>query len=256
LEGTAKQGVDYTPQTGTLTFAAGSISQTITIPVLGNLYVAPEKLFAVQLSSPSGATVSRGAGQGAIFSDASPSWHNSVSPMDVNADGVITALDVIRVINYLNDFGSGELGEAPFGQHLFYDVDNDGSALPRDVLEIINFLNDDSADHIATVANAELRMAEDFVADPPSSAPLRAFDEVMVTASMVNSSPAVGAAAAGGAIVSVPTSQPPQTQVTMADNSDDIEVKVTKVSVATSDEQTCFLDDENLEETLSLLTSN
>jgi hypothetical protein len=256
LEGTAKQGIDYTPQTGTITFAAGSISQTITIPVLGNLFVAPEKLFAVQLSNPTGATVARGAGQGAIFSDASPSWHNSVSPMDVNADGVVTALDVIRVINYLNDIGSGELGAAPFGQHLFYDVDNDGSALPLDALLIINFLNDNSGDQIATATSTELPTAGDVVTDAPSSAPLHAFDEVMFTASMANSSPAVGTAQAVGAIVSVPTSQPSQTQVTMAENSDDIEVKVTKVSLSASDEQTCFLDDESLEETLSLLISN
>jgi len=57
-DGTALAGTDYgtrgdpTPPTGTLTFAAGQLVQTIRIPLLGELGAQPTKNFTVQLSNP------------------------------------------------------------------------------------------------------------------------------------------------------------------------------------------------------------
>ena len=55
--GVAKGGEDYTATSGTLTFAPGETSKTITIEILGDdIYEGLER-FVTELSSPSGATL-------------------------------------------------------------------------------------------------------------------------------------------------------------------------------------------------------
>jgi len=55
---------DYVSNTGTLTFATGTTTQTITVAVVGTTTVEPSETFFVNLSDPSGATVSSSAGTG------------------------------------------------------------------------------------------------------------------------------------------------------------------------------------------------
>src|SRR5206468_2665790 len=50
--GTATAGSDYTTISGTLTFAAGITSQTISVPVIGDTTVEADEAFTVTLSSP------------------------------------------------------------------------------------------------------------------------------------------------------------------------------------------------------------
>ena len=50
--GSAVPGVDYTPTSGTLTFAASQASQTFTIPLLPNLLLGGNKTIALGLSNP------------------------------------------------------------------------------------------------------------------------------------------------------------------------------------------------------------
>ena len=51
IAGTAQANVDFTPETGTTTFASGSATATIAIPVFGNgLYENPSLQFVVQLT--------------------------------------------------------------------------------------------------------------------------------------------------------------------------------------------------------------
>ena len=53
--GTATAGSDYTAVSGTLDFAAGELSKTITIPILNdNLFEGTSETFSVNLSSPTG----------------------------------------------------------------------------------------------------------------------------------------------------------------------------------------------------------
>src|SRR5262245_44877231 len=61
-DGTATAGLDYTPVSGTLTFAAGEKTQTITIPILNDALVEyQEEYFSVVLANPSsGAVVGKG----------------------------------------------------------------------------------------------------------------------------------------------------------------------------------------------------
>jgi hypothetical protein len=67
--GTALAGSDYTAASGTLTFAPGQTSQTVTVNVMGNTTVEPNETFAVNLSAASGATLFDGQGVGTILND-------------------------------------------------------------------------------------------------------------------------------------------------------------------------------------------
>src|SRR5262249_39427061 len=67
-----RAGSDYTAASGTLTFAPGQTSQTITVQVNGDRLAEPDKTFFVNLSTPdSYAAISNGVAVGNIM-DASP----------------------------------------------------------------------------------------------------------------------------------------------------------------------------------------
>jgi hypothetical protein len=85
-DGTAIAGTDYQAANGTLTFAPGQTSQTITVNAIGNPLYDPTKTFTVNLSSPSGAGIAQGQGTGTIVS--------SVAPPAVSIGGVyVTDVD-------------------------------------------------------------------------------------------------------------------------------------------------------------------
>ena len=70
-------------------------------------------------------------------------WHNGFEPLNVSAEGGITPLDALLVINVLNSEHKTDLPTdrprplaAPF-----LDVSRDGQLTPFDALLVINFLN-------------------------------------------------------------------------------------------------------------------
>ena len=67
--GSATAGQDYLASSGTVTFAAGVVSQTINVGVLGDTTVEPNETFTVTLSNASGATVARATATGTITND-------------------------------------------------------------------------------------------------------------------------------------------------------------------------------------------
>lgn len=71
---------------------------------------------------------------------------NPNNAYDVNADGTVSAMDVLNVINALNTTGAGSLsggeGEDP---KVFVDVNADGTLSAMDALLVINYLNSRSA---------------------------------------------------------------------------------------------------------------
>ncbi|GDY11058.1 hypothetical protein LBMAG52_45460 [Planctomycetia bacterium] len=78
---------DYQAGSGTLTFAAGVTSQTITVSVNGDTVAEPNETFFVNLASASNATIADGQGLGTIVDDdtALPSLSiNSVSKSEGN----------------------------------------------------------------------------------------------------------------------------------------------------------------------------
>jgi hypothetical protein len=71
-DGTAAAPGDYVSASGTLTFAPGETTKTISISVNGDLLVEPDESFFVDLSNPVGATIADGQGQGTIVNDDQP----------------------------------------------------------------------------------------------------------------------------------------------------------------------------------------
>jgi len=86
-----------------------------------------------------------------LAADASP-WQNVLQPLDVNADGGISPIDALIVINDLNAHGArplssgGGQGAQPIaGNGQLLDVDGDQFVSPRDALMIINTLDQAAA---------------------------------------------------------------------------------------------------------------
>jgi hypothetical protein len=78
--GTALAGSDYVAGSGTLTFPAGSLQQTLNVTINGDTTVEPAETFLVNLTSPVGATLADAQGVGTIGNDdAAPSPGDPVS---------------------------------------------------------------------------------------------------------------------------------------------------------------------------------
>ena len=89
-DGTALDGSDYSATSGTLTFAPGVTTQTVTVLVTGDTVFEPDQVFTVNLSGPTNASITDGQGVGTITNDdAAPMLAiNDISAAE--ADGSIT----------------------------------------------------------------------------------------------------------------------------------------------------------------------
>jgi hypothetical protein len=67
--GTATVGSDYQAASGTLTFALGETSKTVSVLVNGDRLAEPNETFVVNLSGPTNATIADGQGVGTILDD-------------------------------------------------------------------------------------------------------------------------------------------------------------------------------------------
>jgi Subtilase family/Calx-beta domain/Peptidase inhibitor I9 len=70
--GTAAAGLDYTPVSGTVTFAPGVVTRTILVPILGDVLDEFDETFFVTLFAPAGAVIADGQGTGTILDDDPP----------------------------------------------------------------------------------------------------------------------------------------------------------------------------------------
>ena len=71
VDGTATSAADYVDTGGTLTFGAGTTSQTLTVEVNGDLDCENNEIFTVELTTPTGdgVTIADGSGTGTINDD-------------------------------------------------------------------------------------------------------------------------------------------------------------------------------------------
>jgi hypothetical protein len=70
------------------------------------------------------------------------SWRNPRNPYDVNDDGLVSALDALVTINYVNSqLGVSALPVAPESPPPYYDVNGDEFCTAADVLNVVNYLN-------------------------------------------------------------------------------------------------------------------
>jgi len=70
--GTATAGSDYASVSGSLNFAPGVITQTITVPIINDSLAEPSETFNVVLSAPNNATIAVGSGVGTIIDNDQP----------------------------------------------------------------------------------------------------------------------------------------------------------------------------------------
>ena len=68
-DGTATAGDDYTATSGTLSFAAGEVEKTVSVPVLADDVDEGSETLTLTLSSPSGAVIADGEATGTITND-------------------------------------------------------------------------------------------------------------------------------------------------------------------------------------------
>ncbi|HPM79397.1 MAG TPA: dockerin type I domain-containing protein, partial [Candidatus Anammoximicrobium sp.] len=69
-------------------------------------------------------------------------WTNPVNPLDVNSEGIVSPLDALETINYINiRVGQTEIPAQQFYPPRFFDVTEDGAITPADVLLVVNYLN-------------------------------------------------------------------------------------------------------------------
>jgi hypothetical protein len=148
---------DFQATTGTLTFSpTGPLTQTIQVPIVGDVRHEPTETFRVLLSNAIGATLIDPLGIVTILDNDLPlPWRNPVNPYDVNDNGFVTGLDALIIINKLNTTGPQVLPEPPAGPHPFYDVSGDNRVTAIDALIVINELNRAAAARQASQTTSE-----------------------------------------------------------------------------------------------------
>ena len=99
-DGSAVAGDDYTAAAGTVTFAPGELTQTITVEVIADaVEEMPEETFVVELSNAAGGTVADGLGQATIVDDddLGPPEVTVVDTVEGTGDGVLEECEEVRV---------------------------------------------------------------------------------------------------------------------------------------------------------------
>jgi hypothetical protein len=100
--------------------------------------------------------------------EVNPSWQNPINPFDVNRDGVVSPLDALIVINFINSFGAINLSAVSTAGHHPVDVSGDLFVSALDALLVVNWL-------AAQASAADAEGADGVLfAIPPSVVRLRA----------------------------------------------------------------------------------
>jgi ribosomal protein L35AE/L33A/urease beta subunit len=117
--GTATAGSDYTAASGTLTFAPGQTTKTVTVLVTGDTLSEANETFFVNLSGATNATFADSQGQGTILNDDGPGLAvNDVSVTEGNT-GTVTATFTVTLsaastqtvtVNYATADGTATAG--------------------------------------------------------------------------------------------------------------------------------------------------
>ncbi len=116
-DGTALAGTDYAATSGTLTFAPGVTTQTVTVVVTGDTVFEPDQTFVVNLSSPTNATIADNQGVGTITNDDAAPTLAITSISAAEGAGAVTftvtrtgATEVPVTVNYATADGTAVAG--------------------------------------------------------------------------------------------------------------------------------------------------
>lgn len=133
-DGTATAPADYTAASGTLTFAPGETTKTISVSIVGDQSIEPDEQFSVTLSNPVGATVSAGSATGTIHTHNIPSvgnWQGATQEgnyvyFTVNSDGSVTLFRSNSLTENCNGGSSYLQGSVDWGTQAFQ-IGSDGT---------------------------------------------------------------------------------------------------------------------------------
>ena len=116
-DGTALAGSDYAATSGTLTFAPGVTSQSVTVLVNGDTVFEPDQTFTVDLSAPTNATIAVGQAAGTITNDDAPPTLSISGVVVAEGAGTLTftvtrtgATEVPITVNYATANGTALAG--------------------------------------------------------------------------------------------------------------------------------------------------
>jgi len=133
------------PSTETVTLSNGSYSlQGIPTGDYQIEVVPPSSIYSkIQPSTGirSASVVIGTAGSNINFTLALSNWQNPSNRFDVNNDGLISALDVLNVINEINRNGARILDGSTLVPPPYYDVDGNQNLEALDALIVINYIN-------------------------------------------------------------------------------------------------------------------
>jgi hypothetical protein len=105
-DGTATSPIDYDSASGTISFAAGETTRTLTIFVNGDAAVEPDETFYVNLSDCVGCSILDSEGAGSILNDDFPPAPDPCDGVDNNANGIVDEGEV-----GVDDNGDGTMDE-------------------------------------------------------------------------------------------------------------------------------------------------
>jgi Calx-beta domain-containing protein/VCBS repeat protein len=103
-DGSATAGGDYQAARGTLTFAPGETSNTITVPVNGDLLAEPNETFFVNLSNATNAAIGDPQGIGTIADDEPPLITISDVSRTEGNTGAASATFTVTLSHAINDY--------------------------------------------------------------------------------------------------------------------------------------------------------
>jgi len=104
VDGGARAGTNYTPTSGTLTFAPGLMSQFVTVPVMTSATYAPNEQFYLNLSNPVHAKLATPQGTATIVFATAPSGETIVDDGDPNFSETAGWVNLTNTAAYQLDF--------------------------------------------------------------------------------------------------------------------------------------------------------
>jgi hypothetical protein len=116
-DGTAVQPGDYTGTTGTLTFAPGTLTQSVTVAVTGDTMSETDETFLVNLSAPSNAFLADAQGVGTITNNDPPPTITISDVVAVEGQNAVFTVTLSAAsgqtitVNYTTADGSATAGE-------------------------------------------------------------------------------------------------------------------------------------------------
>jgi hypothetical protein len=126
-DGTATAGLDYTAVTGTLTFAPGETTQTITVPVTDDYLAEGSETLDMVLSNPSNATIADGVGVGMILDDTTATDEDTVyANIAVDQSSVSEGAQLTYTVTLVDSEGNPVI--VPAGDTVSVDLDWSGAA--------------------------------------------------------------------------------------------------------------------------------